>query len=98
MRVQLHELSRAFPPPSNFTTVSPFEREGLSDLRDNDLEAIPADMLSATGREENSLPDLQHISDPEIRKLALDLCKEYPDLFRKTVSSVDFCVNVSNLD
>jgi hypothetical protein len=88
-RVQLNELSRAFPPPSNFTTVSPFEREGLSDLRDNDLEAIPAEMLSATGREENSLPDLQHISDPEIRKLALDLCKEYPDLFRKTVSSVE---------
>ena len=53
------------------------------------MEAIPAEMLSATGREENSLRDLQHISDPEIRKLALDLCKEYPDLFRKTVSSVE---------
>jgi hypothetical protein len=46
-RVQLNELSRDSPPPSNFSTASPFEREGLSDLRNNDLEAIPADMVSS---------------------------------------------------
>ena len=89
-KVQLNVLSQDGPPRTNFTTVSPFEREGLSDLRDNDLEAIPAEMLSATGGgEESTLPDLQHIKDPKIRKLAQDLCKEYPDLFRKTVSSME---------
>jgi hypothetical protein len=59
--------------------VSPFEREGLSDLRDKDLEAIPADMLSATDGIGLTLPDLQHLADHEIRRLAKDLCEEYPD-------------------
>ena len=89
VRVQLNELSRESPPSTNFSTVSPFEREGLTDLRDNDLEAIPAEMLSATDGEDTILPDLQHLSDPDIRRLAKDLCDEYPDLFRKTVSSME---------
>ena len=38
----LHEISkRDAPPKTNFSAISPFEAEGLTDLRDNDLEAIP---------------------------------------------------------
>ena len=46
-------------------------------------------MLSATDSVGLTLPDLQHLADPNIRSLAKDLCEQYPDLFRKTVSSME---------
>ena len=33
------------PDQTNFSTTSPFEADGLQDLKDSDLEAIPTDML-----------------------------------------------------
>jgi hypothetical protein len=44
----LFELSKGEAPlKTNFSAISPFEADGLADLRDNDLEAIPTDMLRA---------------------------------------------------
>ena len=89
-----HEISkRDAPPKTNFSAISPFEAEGLTDLRDNDLEAIPTDMLRAIDESApTELPDLRHISDSQSKKLFRDLCNEYPELFRATISSIE--VNV----
>ena len=79
----LHEIStKDAPPKTNFSAISPFEAEGLQDLRDNDLEAIPTDMLRAIDEgSPTELPDLQHIKDSQSEKLFRDLCNEYPELF-----------------
>ena len=87
----LHEIStKDAPPKTNFSAISPFEAEGLQDLRDNDLEAIPTDMLRAIDEgSPTELPDLQHIKDSQSEKLFRDLCNEYPELFRATVNSIE---------
>ncbi len=87
----LHEIATAdAPPKTNFSAISPFEAEGLQDLRDNDLEAIPTDMLRAIDEgSPTELPDLQHIKDSQSEKLFRDLCNEYPELFRATVNSIE---------
>jgi hypothetical protein len=78
------------PPSTNFSAISPFEADGLTDLRDNDLEAIPTEMLRAVDPgSPPERPDLRHIEDPQSRKLFQDLCEEYADLFRATVSSTE---------
>ena len=78
------------PPKTNFSAISPFEADGLTDLRDNDLEAIPTDMLRAIDESAPpELPNLQHIRDPQSEKLFRDLCNEYQDVFRSTVNSIE---------
>jgi len=78
------------PPKTNFSAISPFEAEGLTDLRDNDLEAIPTEMLRAIDPgAPPERPDLQHLDDLQSKNLYRDLCEEYGDLFRATVSSTE---------
>jgi hypothetical protein len=74
----LFELSKGEAPlKTNFSAISPFEADGLADLRDNDLEAIPTDMLRAIDPKASpERPDLQHIEDPQSEKLFRDLCEE----------------------
>ena len=90
-KIHLHEISIGdTPPKTNFSAISPFEADGLADLKDNELEAIPTDMLSATDPTVSpTRPDLQHIRDPQSETLYRDLCDEYVDLFRTTVSSIE---------
>ena len=87
----LFELSKGEAPlKTNFSAISPFEADGLADLRDNDLEAIPTDMLRAIDpKAPPEQPDLRHIEDPQSEKLFRDLCEGYDDLFRTTVSSME---------
>ena len=79
------------PDQTNFSTTSPFETDGLQDLKDSDLEAIPTDMLRTIDpNAAPELPNLQHLKgDAQSAKLFRDLCDEYADLFRATVSSTE---------
>jgi hypothetical protein len=79
------------PDRTNFSTTSPFEADGLQDLKDSDLEAIPTDMLRTIDpNAAPELPDLRHLQDDaQSAKLFRDLCEEYADLFRATVSSTE---------
>ena len=79
------------PDRTNFSTTSPFEADGLQDLKDSDLEAIPTDMLRTIDpNAAPELPNLQHLKgDAQSAKLFRDLCDEYADLFRATVSSTE---------
>ena len=79
------------PDRTNFSTTSPFETDGLQDLKDSDLEAIPTDMLRTIDpNAAPELPNLQHLQgDAQSAKLFRDLCDEYADLFRATVSSTE---------
>ena len=87
----LFELSKGEAPlKTNFSAISPFEADGLADLRDNDLEAIPTDMLRAIDpKAPPEQPDLRHIEDPQSERLFRDLCEGYDDPFRTTASSME---------
>jgi hypothetical protein len=87
----LYEISKGdTPPKTNFSAISPFEADGLTDLRDKDLEAIPTEKLRAIDESAPpELPNLQHLRDPQSEKLFRDLCNEYQDLFRSTVNSIE---------
>ena len=79
----LHEIStKDAPPKTNFSAISPFEAEGLQDLRDNDLEAIPTDMLRAIDEgSPTELPDLQHIKDSQSEKIFRIFVMSTPNYF-----------------
>ena len=49
-------------PSTNFSTFNLFEREGVTDLRDNYFEAITADMLSVTNGEDTDLQKIYVMS------------------------------------
>ncbi len=90
-KIHIHELSIGdISPKTNFSAISQFQADGLADLKDNELKAIPTDMLSATDPTVSpTRTDLQHIRDPQSETLYRDLCDEYVDLFRTTVSSIE---------
>ena len=76
--------------PTNFSSISPYEREkeSLAEIPDDKLEAIPAELFS--NAEEDEEWRKVHINpdcNPILKKQLMEVCEEFKDLFHTTVQA-----------